>query len=164
MDSTKKLFSQIENELNHIDILEKEYDLSAKKFFKTSNSNYNVLLDELLNFLLSITKNSTTNELQLSVFSAVAKENMTADIINLLKQNVNPDITFYSLQLCIFADLKNNLTYYDGSSHKLFSLYEKLGNLMTYTSTNTNEAAKIKNQYLEKMVDIIISLFLQDIK
>ena len=56
MDSTKKLFSQIENELNHIDILEKEYDLSAKKFFRTSNSNYDVLLDELLNFLLSITK------------------------------------------------------------------------------------------------------------
>lgn len=164
MNSIKELIAYIDNEFNHIDILEKEYGLSAKKLFNTNNSNCDVLLNELLTFLLLITKDSAINELQLSVFSAVTKENMTADIIDTLKQNVNPDITFCSLQLFILADLKNNQTYYDGLSYELFGLYKKLGDLMAYTSTNIHEAAKIKNQYLEKMIDIIVSLFTQDTK
>ena len=151
MSSIKELIAYIDNEFNHIDILEKEYGLSAKKLFNTNNSNCDVLLNELLTFLLLITKDSAINELQLSVFSAVTKENMTADIID-------------TLQLFILADLKNNQTYYDGLSYELFGLYKKLGDLMAYTSTNIHEAAKIKNQYLEKMIDIIVSLFTQDTK
>ena len=157
------IYACIDNKLELIDKLEKEYSISAKQIFNTDRSNKDSLIYELLHFLLAITEHEKTNEIQCTVFSAVTKKTMTADMIDSLKINVNHDIPFHSLQLFILSDIKSKKTYYDGISYELYKLFESLGNNMTYTATNTYEAVKVKNQHLEKMADIIVSMFTREI-
>ena len=163
MCAFNNVYTYINDKLELIDKLEKEHNISAKQIFNTNKSNKETLEYELLHFLLSITKYEKTTETQCAVFSAITKENMTKDKIDALKKIANHDIPFYSLQLFILSDMKNKKTYYDGISHELFKLFENLGNNIIYTASNTYKAVKIKNQHIERMAEIIVTMFTQEI-
>ena len=159
IDVIETLCTYIDSEFEFIGNLEKKYGTSAKKIFNATRSNCDILLYELLQFLLSIIENEQTNEMQCGLFSLILKTNITVDVLESLKQSIDHDIPFYSLQLFIIADKDTNKTFYNGVTQGLFKLFENLGNLMINFTNNKSESTKIKDIYLNQMSEIITNNF-----